>query len=233
MTSSRRDRGRRSVRGRGCGVGRHNGCAVGARDGRRVQAAKAGILEIGNVYCVNKADRDGADATRGAQDDVGDRAQRRGSGRLVVAAAVVKTVASRGEGSTSSSPRSTPTASTSRLPASLSRAGRPRPRARSKLSWWQPPPNADAGRGVRELDSLAADVVSGVSDPFTAAATLRALLGAMTHSFRDCKLSQRHRRALIHRSDSDARRTASFMSRSHRPNRSEYRRRDRLRCPLA
>ena len=31
--------------------------------GDAIQAAKAGILEIGHVYCVNKADRDGADVT--------------------------------------------------------------------------------------------------------------------------------------------------------------------------
>ena len=31
--------------------------------GDAIQAAKAGILEIGTIYCVNKADRDGADAT--------------------------------------------------------------------------------------------------------------------------------------------------------------------------
>ena len=35
--------------------------APGMGDG--VQAAKAGILEIGDVFVVNKADRDGADAT--------------------------------------------------------------------------------------------------------------------------------------------------------------------------
>lgn len=35
--------------------------APGMGDG--IQAAKAGILEIGDVYVVNKADRDGADAT--------------------------------------------------------------------------------------------------------------------------------------------------------------------------
>jgi LAO/AO transport system kinase len=32
--------------------------------GDGIQAAKAGILEIGDVYVVNKADRDGADAVR-------------------------------------------------------------------------------------------------------------------------------------------------------------------------
>ncbi len=31
--------------------------------GDAIQAAKAGILEIGDVYCVNKADREGADVT--------------------------------------------------------------------------------------------------------------------------------------------------------------------------
>jgi LAO/AO transport system kinase len=31
--------------------------------GDAIQAAKAGILEIGDVYCVNKADRDGAEVT--------------------------------------------------------------------------------------------------------------------------------------------------------------------------
>jgi len=35
--------------------------APGMGDG--IQAAKAGILEVGDVFCVNKADRDGADST--------------------------------------------------------------------------------------------------------------------------------------------------------------------------
>ena len=75
--------------------------APGMGDG--IQAAKAGILEIGDVFVVNKADREGADATvrdirhmislgeksdvppmaaAGAQDhrlsDAGDRRGRRG-----------------------------------------------------------------------------------------------------------------------------------------------------------
>ena len=36
--------------------------APGMGDG--IQAAKAGILEIGDIFCVNKADRDGANSTR-------------------------------------------------------------------------------------------------------------------------------------------------------------------------
>lgn len=65
--------------------------APGMGDG--IQAAKAGILEIADVFVVNKADRDGADAT--ARDlrnmlSLGDPAEWQPP--------VVKTVASRGEG---------------------------------------------------------------------------------------------------------------------------------------
>ena len=68
--------------------------APGLGDG--IQAAKAGILEIGDVFVVNKADRDGADAT--VRDlrhmiSLGDRTEP-GLWRPPV----VKTVAARGEG---------------------------------------------------------------------------------------------------------------------------------------
>ena len=68
--------------------------APGMGDG--IQAAKAGILEIGDVFVVNKADRDGADAT--VRDlrhmiSLGDRTEP-GLWRPPV----VKTVAARGEG---------------------------------------------------------------------------------------------------------------------------------------
>ena len=64
--------------------------------GDAIQAAKAGILEIGDVYAVNKADRDGADATarelrmmlsHGVPRDAGDWRP-----------PIVKTVASTGQG---------------------------------------------------------------------------------------------------------------------------------------
>ena len=67
--------------------------APGMGDG--IQAAKAGILEVGDVFAVNKADRDGADATvreLRAMVALGDR----GSNAWVPP--VVKTVASTGEG---------------------------------------------------------------------------------------------------------------------------------------
>ncbi|MFF0428924.1 methylmalonyl Co-A mutase-associated GTPase MeaB [Streptomyces sp. NPDC004520] len=68
--------------------------APGMGDG--IQAAKAGILEIGDVYVVNKADRDGADATARELNHM------LGLGEARAASdwrpPIVKTVAARGEG---------------------------------------------------------------------------------------------------------------------------------------
>lgn len=67
--------------------------APGMGDG--IQAAKAGILEVGDVYAVNKADRDGADRTRRelrTMLTMGERPE--GAWRPPV----VKTVATTGEG---------------------------------------------------------------------------------------------------------------------------------------
>lgn len=67
--------------------------APGMGDG--IQAAKAGILEIGDVFAVNKADRDGADATARELRHMISLAERAaGAWRPPV----VKTVAARGEG---------------------------------------------------------------------------------------------------------------------------------------
>ena len=63
--------------------------------GDAIQAVKAGILEIADVFVVNKADRDGADATyRDIQGMIGLGERRPGEWRPQV----VKAVASRGEG---------------------------------------------------------------------------------------------------------------------------------------
>ncbi len=67
--------------------------APGAGDG--IQAAKAGILEIGDIYVVNKSDRDGADQLRRdlrSMIALGDRPE--GAWKPPI----VKTVAHRGEG---------------------------------------------------------------------------------------------------------------------------------------
>ena len=68
--------------------------APGMGDG--IQAAKAGILEIGDVYVVNKADRDGADATARELNHMLGLGESRGAGDWRPPS--VKTVAARGEG---------------------------------------------------------------------------------------------------------------------------------------
>ncbi|WEH15244.1 methylmalonyl Co-A mutase-associated GTPase MeaB [Streptomyces sp. VNUA24] len=68
--------------------------APGMGDG--IQAAKAGILEIGDVYVVNKADRDGADATARELNHMLGLGESRKPGDW--RPPIVKTVAARGEG---------------------------------------------------------------------------------------------------------------------------------------
>ncbi|MFG2643412.1 methylmalonyl Co-A mutase-associated GTPase MeaB [Streptomyces sp. NPDC048370] len=68
--------------------------APGMGDG--IQAAKAGILEIGDVYVVNKADRDGADATARELNHMLGLGEARGPADW--RPPIVKTVAARGEG---------------------------------------------------------------------------------------------------------------------------------------
>ena len=64
--------------------------------GDAIQAAKAGILEVGDVYVVNKADRDGADSTVRELRHMLSLGERRGPGDW--RPPILKTVASRGEG---------------------------------------------------------------------------------------------------------------------------------------
>jgi LAO/AO transport system kinase len=64
--------------------------------GDAIQAAKAGILEVADVFVVNKADRDGADATARDLRHMLSLGERRGPEDWQPP--VVKTVASRGEG---------------------------------------------------------------------------------------------------------------------------------------
>ncbi|MER5204310.1 methylmalonyl Co-A mutase-associated GTPase MeaB [Streptomyces sp. NPDC002825] len=68
--------------------------APGMGDG--IQAAKAGILEIGDVYVVNKADRDGADATARELNHMLGLGEARAAGDW--RPPIVKTVAARAEG---------------------------------------------------------------------------------------------------------------------------------------
>ena len=139
--------------------------APGMGDG--IQAAKAGILEIGDVFVVNKADRDGADTT--ARElrhmlTLGERVE--GAWKPPV----VKTVAARGEG----------------IDAVLAGIDAHREWASSSGEWERRRLRRAAAEieaialaelrarmgdihGDAHLDALAAAVVAGETDPYTAA----------------------------------------------------------------
>ncbi|MFE2474726.1 methylmalonyl Co-A mutase-associated GTPase MeaB [Streptomyces sp. NPDC001194] len=147
--------------------------APGMGDG--IQAAKAGILEIGDVYVVNKADRDGADATARELNHMLGLGESRGAGDW--RPPIVKTVAARGQGidelvealekhrawmdergvlaerRTSRAAREVETIAVTTLRARM----------------------ADV-RGDAHLDALAARVAAGEMDPYAAADTLLATL---------------------------------------------------------
>jgi len=142
--------------------------APGMGDG--IQAAKAGILEIGDLYVVNKADRDGADQVRRDLRSMLALAERaEGDWKPPI----VKTVAARAEG------LDEVVAELDRHHAWLEGSGelerRRTRRARDEIE-------AIAVTALRarwgdvharsELDDLAAAVASGSSDPYTAADTL-------------------------------------------------------------
>jgi LAO/AO transport system kinase len=144
--------------------------APGMGDG--VQAAKAGILEIGDLYVVNKADRDGADQVRRELRSMLALAERpEGAWKPPI----VKTVAQRGEG------LGEVAGELDRHRAWLESSGelerRRVRRARAEIEviavtalrqrW------GDV-HGRTELDDLAAAVVTGASDPYAAADELLA-----------------------------------------------------------
>jgi LAO/AO transport system kinase len=142
--------------------------APGMGDG--IQAAKAGILEIGDLYVINKSDRDGADAVRRDLRSMLALAERpEGAWRPPI----VKTVASRAEG------LDEVVAEIDKHRAWLEESGelerRRTRRARDEIeaiavtalrARW-----GDV-HGRSELDDLASAVVAGKSDPYTAADTL-------------------------------------------------------------
>jgi LAO/AO transport system kinase len=144
--------------------------APGMGDG--IQAAKAGILEVGDVYAVNKADREGADRTRRELRTMLTMAERRdGAWRPPV----LQTVASTGQGIDEL------LAEIDRHAAWLAESGelarRRTARARREVEaialaalrerWGR------AG-GTADLDRLASRVASGDVDPYAAADELLA-----------------------------------------------------------
>ena len=146
--------------------------APGMGDG--IQAAKAGILEIGDVYVINKADRDGADTLRRDLRSMLALAERdEGAWRPPI----IKTIASKNDG------LDEVVAEIDRhhdwLESSGELAVRRTTRARDEIeaialtalrARW-----GDV-HGRSELDDLAQQVAAGESDPYAAAETLLAEL---------------------------------------------------------
>ncbi|MGH3509683.1 MAG: methylmalonyl Co-A mutase-associated GTPase MeaB [Nocardioidaceae bacterium] len=147
--------------------------APGMGDG--IQAAKAGILEIGDVYAINKADRDGADLVRKDLRNMLALAER---GPDDWKPPIVKTVAQTGEGIDELLAKID--AHRTRMVASGELERRRVRRARDEVE-------AIAVTALRErwgdvhahvkLDSLAARVAEGETDPYTAADELLDSLG--------------------------------------------------------
>ncbi len=143
--------------------------APGMGDG--IQAAKAGILEVGDVFVVNKADRDGADTTVRDIRHMISLAEARSPGDW--RPSVVKTVAAREEGIDDL------VAALDKHREWLERTGALRER---RLRRAADEVEAIAMVVLRErmgdlrqgtgLDALAADVVDGRTDPYAAADTL-------------------------------------------------------------
>jgi LAO/AO transport system kinase len=135
--------------------------------GDAIQAAKAGILEIGDLYVINKADRDGADQVRRELRSMLALAERDPDAWKPE---ILKTVASKGEGIVEV------VAAIERHREHLAASGelerRRLRRARDEIEAIAVTALREQWRGVHEnaaLDELAAEVVAGESDPYAAA----------------------------------------------------------------
>lgn len=147
--------------------------APGMGDG--IQAAKAGILEIGDLYVVNKADRDGADQVRRDLRSMLALAQTPEGGWKPP---IVKTVASKGEGLdevvAEIDDHRTWLESSGELARRRTRRARDEIEAIAvtalRARW------GDV-HGRSELDDLAVAVVAGETDPYAAADELLSAFG--------------------------------------------------------
>jgi LAO/AO transport system kinase len=148
--------------------------APGMGDG--VQAAKAGILEIADIFVVNKADRDGADQV--ARDlrymqSLGGRHSEAGAWRPPI----VKTVASRAEGITELVAAITRHRQWLEHHGELERRRAARAAAEIEAIALSQLRRSFAGvHGSAALDAAALRVVAGETDPYSAAETLVAAL---------------------------------------------------------
>ncbi|MFI1578623.1 methylmalonyl Co-A mutase-associated GTPase MeaB [Embleya sp. NPDC020630] len=149
--------------------------APGMGDG--IQAAKAGILEIGDLYVVNKADRDGAATTARELGHMLSLGEARGPGDW--RPPIVKTVASRGEGVDEV------VEALEKHRAWMEAGGELRLRRRRRVADEVEAIAVTALRarigdlrGGRRLEELADHVLSGSTDPYSAADELITGLGA-------------------------------------------------------
>ncbi|MGA9715850.1 MAG: methylmalonyl Co-A mutase-associated GTPase MeaB [Aeromicrobium sp.] len=140
--------------------------APGMGDG--IQAAKAGILEIGDIFCVNKADRDGANSTRRELRSVLSMTGDDGGGSWKPS--IVMTVATTGQGVEDLLARID--AHREHLAASGELGRRRLARARREieaLALTEVQQRFAHLSGHADLDDLARQVVEGGTDPFAAA----------------------------------------------------------------
>ncbi len=139
--------------------------------GDAIQAAKAGILEVGDVYVVNKADRDGADSAVRELRHMLTLGERRQPGDW--RPEILRTVASRGEGIDevveALDKHRTWLEETGNLRASRRRRAAEEIEAIAVTALRERMGDLRAGRG---LDDLAARVVAGELDPYAAADAL-------------------------------------------------------------
>jgi LAO/AO transport system kinase len=136
--------------------------------GDAIQAAKAGILEIADVFVVNKADRDGADQTARDLRHMLSLGERRGADAWQPP--IVKTVASKGEGVDDV------VAALEKHRAWLAESGRLDARRRLRaadeievIAVTTLRERIGDLRGGSLLDELAGRVVAGETDPYSAA----------------------------------------------------------------
>ena len=139
--------------------------------GDAIQAAKAGILEVGDVYVVNKADRDGADAAVRELRHMLTLGERRQPGDW--RPPILRTVASRGEGIDevveALDKHRTWLEETGNLRASRRRRAADEIEAIALTALRERMGDLRAGKG---LDDLADRVVTGELDPYAAADVL-------------------------------------------------------------
>lgn len=150
--------------------------APGMGDG--IQAAKAGVLEVADVFVVNKADRDGAEST--VRDLTGLLGLTGAYGREGWRPPVLRTVASRNEGV--DDVLAAIDAHRAWLEGTDGSSARRRHRAAREVEAIAVAAlRARIGdlRGGATLDALAAEVAAGTTDPFTAADRLLAETGRL------------------------------------------------------